>query len=171
MKRRIIHEWRDWLLEYIGDDKYELIRKDDLSVIAIVAKDAMDAENQSQQIIKNTKKRGEVNTLVEKKIAEDKGNVASNDGSAFHGNVKSKVFHGKLCQHFNCKNCTIGFETKIKALKAGYRAHNQCVMGGVGVAARNNEAGPTFSENKVKPLLPLKDQAVVRRHLHLFVDG
>ena len=54
MKRRIIHEWRDWLLEYIGDDKYELIRKDDLSAIAIVAKDAMDAENQSQQIIQNT---------------------------------------------------------------------------------------------------------------------
>ena len=129
MKRRIIHEWRDWLLEYIGDDKYELIRKDNLSVIAIVAKDAMDAENQSQQIIKNTKKRGEVNIPVEKKVAEDKGNVASNDGNAFHGNVKSKVFHGKLCQHFNCKNCTIGFETKIKALKAGYRAHNQCVMG------------------------------------------
>ena len=76
MKRRIIHQWRDWLLEYIGDEKYELIQKDDLSVIAIVAKDAMDAENQGQQIIKNTKKRGEGNTPVEKKAAEDKGNVA-----------------------------------------------------------------------------------------------
>lgn len=58
MKRRIIHEWRDWFLEYIDGDKYELIRKDDLSVIAIVAKDAMDAEIKSQLINKNTKKEG-----------------------------------------------------------------------------------------------------------------
>ena len=141
MKRRIVHQWRDWLLEYIGDEKYELIQKDDLSVIAIVAKDAMDAENQSQQIIKNIKKRGEVNTPVEKKAVEDKGNVASNDGSAFHGNVKSKVFHGKLCPHFNCKNCTVGFESKIKGLKAGYRAHNQCVMGLGARAQRNVKSG------------------------------
>ena len=58
MKRRIIHQWRDWLLEYIGDDKYELIKKDNLSVFEIVAKNVMDAENQSQQIIKNTKEKG-----------------------------------------------------------------------------------------------------------------
>ncbi len=55
MKRKIIHQWRDWLLEYIGDEQYELIRKDDLSVLPIVATNAMDAENQSQQIIKNVK--------------------------------------------------------------------------------------------------------------------
>ncbi len=52
MKRRIIHQWRDWLLEQIGDDRYELIQKDNLSVVEIVAKNAMDAENKSQQIIK-----------------------------------------------------------------------------------------------------------------------
>jgi hypothetical protein len=59
MKRRIIHQWRDWLLEYIGDDKYELTKKDDLSVLEIVAKNVMDAENQSQQIIKNAKGKGD----------------------------------------------------------------------------------------------------------------
>lgn len=58
MKRRTIHEWSNWLLEYIGDDKYELSQKDSLSVHAIVAKDAMDAENQCQQIIKNLKEEG-----------------------------------------------------------------------------------------------------------------
>jgi len=58
MKRRIIHQWRDWLLEYIGDDKYELIKKDNLSVLEIVAKNVMDAENQSQQFIKNAKEKG-----------------------------------------------------------------------------------------------------------------
>lgn len=54
MQRRTIHQWRDWLLEYIGDYNYELIRKDTLTVTTIMAKDAMDAESQSQLIIKNT---------------------------------------------------------------------------------------------------------------------
>jgi hypothetical protein len=58
MKRRTIHEWRNWLLEYIGDEKYELSQKDNLSVHTIVAKNAMDAENQCQQIIKNAKEEG-----------------------------------------------------------------------------------------------------------------
>ena len=53
--RRIIHQWRDWLLEYISGDNYELIQKNTQEVFTIVAKNAMDAENKSQQIIKNTK--------------------------------------------------------------------------------------------------------------------
>ena len=53
--RVITHQWRDWLLEYISGDNYELIQQDTQEVFAIVAKDAMDAENKSQQIIKNTK--------------------------------------------------------------------------------------------------------------------
>lgn len=52
MIRRVIHEWRDWLLEYISEDKYELIQKRTLSVHPIVANDTMDAENQCQQIVK-----------------------------------------------------------------------------------------------------------------------
>ena len=55
MQRRLIHQWRDWRLEYIGDDNYELIQKDNQSVLPIVAKNTMDAENQSQLIIKNAK--------------------------------------------------------------------------------------------------------------------
>lgn len=56
MVRRIIHQWRDWLLEYIGDDKYELIQKSNQSVFrTIVAKNAMDAENECQKIIKSSK--------------------------------------------------------------------------------------------------------------------
>ena len=53
--RMIIHQWRDWLLEYISDDNYELIQNDTQEVFTIEAKNAMDAENKSQQIIKNTK--------------------------------------------------------------------------------------------------------------------
>ncbi len=54
--RRTIHQWRDWFLEYVGDDKYELIQKDNLLVFrTIVAKNAMDAENECQKIIKSAK--------------------------------------------------------------------------------------------------------------------
>jgi hypothetical protein len=59
MKRIKIHEWKNWILEYISDDQYELIQKDDRSVQTIVAKNGMDAENQCQQIIKDAKKEGE----------------------------------------------------------------------------------------------------------------
>jgi len=56
MIRRNVHQWRDWLLDYIGDDKYELIKKDNQSVFrTIVAKNAMDAENECQRIIKSVK--------------------------------------------------------------------------------------------------------------------
>lgn len=56
MKRIVVHQWRDWVLEHIGDDKYELIQKKDLSTHTIMAKNAMDAENQSRQIINKSKK-------------------------------------------------------------------------------------------------------------------
>ena len=49
--RRIIHEWRNWLLEYVGDDNYQLSQKDTLSVHTITAKSIMAAENQCQKII------------------------------------------------------------------------------------------------------------------------
>jgi hypothetical protein len=55
MQRRTVHQWRDWLLEYIGDNNYELIKQETLIVTTLTAKDYMDAENQSQLIIKNTK--------------------------------------------------------------------------------------------------------------------
>ena len=51
MKRIVVHQWRDWILEHIGDEKYELIQKNDLTVHTIMAKNAMEAENQSRQII------------------------------------------------------------------------------------------------------------------------
>ena len=58
MKRRNIHQWRNWILDYICDDKYELIQKDSLAVSMIVAKDAMDAENQCRKIIDSVKADG-----------------------------------------------------------------------------------------------------------------
>ena len=55
MQRRTVHQWRDWFLEYIGDNSYELIQKETLTVTTLTAKDYMDAETQSQLIIKNAK--------------------------------------------------------------------------------------------------------------------
>ena len=57
--KRIIHQWRDWLLEFIGDDKYELTRKDNVSIShTIMAKNSMDAETEGQRIIQKNKEDG-----------------------------------------------------------------------------------------------------------------
>ena len=47
--------------------------------------------------------------------------------SSYHGNVRSHVFHGPGCQHFNCKNCIKQFNSITEAKQAGYRPHQQCV--------------------------------------------
>ena len=67
MKDRIIHQWRDWVLEYVEEGTYELIQKENQSVRTILAKNGMDAENQSQLIIKNMKegKSPELQNIVE----------------------------------------------------------------------------------------------------------
>lgn len=51
MSRRTVHQWKDWLLEYIGDDRYELINLHTRSVQTVVAKNAMEAENHCRQIM------------------------------------------------------------------------------------------------------------------------
>lgn len=48
-------------------------------------------------------------------------------GIIYHGNTSSKVFHGPECRHYDCKNCTAVFKSKEKAVKAGYRPHEECV--------------------------------------------
>ncbi len=53
MKERLVHEWRDWILRYDGEE-YELIQKKDQSSQPISAKNDMDAETQCQLLIKKT---------------------------------------------------------------------------------------------------------------------
>ena len=53
MQERLIHQWKDWLLKYVGDDTYELIGKENYIVRKFKAKSDTDAENQSYLIIKN----------------------------------------------------------------------------------------------------------------------
>lgn len=45
---------------------------------------------------------------------------------AYHGNVRSKVFHRPGCKHYNCKNCSEGLTSKQAALEGGYRACGMC---------------------------------------------
>jgi len=64
--KRIVHQWRDWLLEFIGDDKYELTRKDNTSIShTIMAKNSMDAETEGQRIIQKNNEDG-ANSILQK---------------------------------------------------------------------------------------------------------
>jgi endonuclease YncB( thermonuclease family) len=47
-------------------------------------------------------------------------------GGAYHGNVKSRVFHAPGCQHYDCQNCTAIFATRKEAIEAGYRPAGGC---------------------------------------------
>lgn len=44
----------------------------------------------------------------------------------YHGNRKSKVFHAPNCLQYNCKNCTVIFQTREEAIAAGYRPGGGC---------------------------------------------
>jgi micrococcal nuclease len=48
----------------------------------------------------------------------------------FHGNTKSKVFHGPGCKGYDCRNCTAVFKDRQDAVNAGYRPHPQCASQG-----------------------------------------
>jgi hypothetical protein len=66
MKIKVIHQWRDWLLEGVGDGQYSFIKKDDKTVVrTIVAKSDMDAENQCQSIIKSSKNMENIESIGE----------------------------------------------------------------------------------------------------------
>jgi endonuclease YncB( thermonuclease family) len=45
----------------------------------------------------------------------------------YHGNQKTKVFHGPSCQYYNCKNCVVKFRSIEEAKRAKFRAHRECV--------------------------------------------
>ena len=64
MKIKVIHQWRDWLLEYVGVGQYSFIKKDNKTVVrTIVAKNDIDAENQCQSIINAAKKMSKIESL------------------------------------------------------------------------------------------------------------
>jgi len=64
MNIKVIHQWRDWLLERVGVGQYLFIQRDNKTVVrTIVARNDMDAENQCQVIIKASKKLSKSESL------------------------------------------------------------------------------------------------------------
>lgn len=57
-------------------------------------------------------------------VAAPKGGGSS---TVYHGNTRSQVFHGPTCKDYNCKNCTVVLGSVQEAVRAGYRAHRECV--------------------------------------------
>ena len=41
-------------------------------------------------------------------------------GLVYHGNVKSKKFHGPACRYYNGRNCTAIFQSREEAIRVGY---------------------------------------------------
>src|SRR5439155_11499494 len=38
----------------------------------------------------------------------------------YHGYVRSRVFHQASCRYYECQNCTAGFDSRERAVAAGY---------------------------------------------------
>lgn len=47
-------------------------------------------------------------------------------GTVFHGNVKTHVFHRQGCRYFDCKACTATFASRDAAVAAGYKPCKVC---------------------------------------------
>jgi micrococcal nuclease len=45
---------------------------------------------------------------------------------SYHGNMSSMAFHQPDCKHFNCKNCTVPFNTRDEAISDGYHPCGMC---------------------------------------------
>ena len=52
--------------------------------------------------------------------------MAVAQGTVFHGNVKSRVFHRQGCRYFDCKACTATFASREAAVAAGYQPCKVC---------------------------------------------
>lgn len=49
-------------------------------------------------------------------------------GTVFHGNQVSRVYHSPQCEHYNCPNCILELESRVKAESEGFRPHAKCVL-------------------------------------------
>lgn len=52
--------------------------------------------------------------------------AARAQGPAYHGNVKSRIFHVQGCRYFGCAACTAVFQSRETAIAAGYRPCKVC---------------------------------------------
>lgn len=55
------------------------------------------------------------------------GMAAVADASGqLHGNAKSRIYHNSGCRYYNCKACTVVFNSREQARAAGFRACKVC---------------------------------------------
>lgn len=47
--------------------------------------------------------------------------------TAFHGNVRSRVYHAPACRNYTCSNCTQVFSSHEEAQAAGFRPAGDCL--------------------------------------------
>ena len=67
MRIKVIHQWRDWLLEGVGGGQYSFIKRDDKTVVrTIVAKSDIDAEDQCHSIVNPTKNMENIEFIGER---------------------------------------------------------------------------------------------------------
>ena len=54
------------------------------------------------------------------------GRITKNLQTTLHGNIRSKVLHQSRCRYYNCRNCRVLFNSRTKAISAGYRPCKIC---------------------------------------------
>jgi len=54
------------------------------------------------------------------------GASAPAQAPAYHGNFHSHIFHRQSCRFFDCQACTVAFNSRDDAIKAGYRPCKVC---------------------------------------------
>lgn len=52
--------------------------------------------------------------------------MAVAQGTVFHGNAKTHVFHRQGCRYFDCATCTVTFSSRDAAVEAGYQPCKVC---------------------------------------------
>ena len=60
-------------------------------------------------------------------VGQEKARGPSVGAVVYHGNQRSRVFHGSGCKDFNCKNCVVVLKSKEEAVAGGFRPHKECV--------------------------------------------
>ncbi|ASQ91063.1 Ada metal-binding domain-containing protein [Prosthecochloris sp. GSB1] len=52
--------------------------------------------------------------------------AAEQSAMVYRGNASSKVFHRPGCRYYDCSACTAEFQSRERALQAGYRPCKVC---------------------------------------------
>mgnify|MGYP003262120443 CR=1 FL=1 len=47
--------------------------------------------------------------------------------AGYSGNVKTHVFHASSCRYFQCKSCTVRFNSAEEARSSGYQPCKRCI--------------------------------------------